>query len=127
MPETYGMTPPARSLLDFIQRYHTLNRVMPTFDEMRIHLGLASKSGVQNLIYQLEDRGHIVRLRGRSRAITLQADTASSLVSVPAELRDGLLLAAEAAERTPNEHVAALIRQHCRTPRSSEAHAGTPA
>lgn len=43
--------------------------VCPSFDEMRIHLGLKSKSGVAGLIVALEKRGFIRRHHNTARAI----------------------------------------------------------
>lgn len=43
--------------------------VAPTFEEMRAHVGLASKSGVHQLLLALEERGHIERLKARTRAV----------------------------------------------------------
>jgi SOS-response transcriptional repressor LexA len=41
----------------------------PSFEEMREHLGLGSKSGVHQLICGLEARGFVRRLRRRARAV----------------------------------------------------------
>ena len=44
--------------------------VPPSFDEMRVALGLASKS-VHRLLSGLEERGYIRRLANRARAIEI--------------------------------------------------------
>lgn len=43
----------------------------PSFDEIKDHLGLKSKSGVFRLMRALEDRGFIYRERRSRRAITI--------------------------------------------------------
>lgn len=43
----------------------------PSFDEMKIALGLSSKSGVHRLIGALEERGYIRRIPNRARCIEL--------------------------------------------------------
>jgi SOS-response transcriptional repressor LexA len=41
----------------------------PSFDEMRIAMGLHSKSGVHRLVCAIEERGYIRRIGYRARAI----------------------------------------------------------
>lgn len=57
---------------------------MPTCEEMRVGLGLPSKSGVVRLLDGLEERGAIRRLRYRFRGIELVAAPAQGL---PIEMR----------------------------------------
>lgn len=47
--------------------------VSPSYDEIRIELGLASKSGVNGVIDRLEERGFINRIRHKRRALELTA------------------------------------------------------
>ncbi len=75
-------------LLRFIEESLEHSRVAPSFEAMKSHLGLSSKSGVHRLLGSLEERGYIKRLPNRARAITIS----SPLASVPvymlmAELR----------------------------------------
>jgi repressor LexA len=46
----------------------------PSFDEMKVALGLKSKSGVHRLVDALEERGYIRRIPNRARAIELVHD-----------------------------------------------------
>ena len=72
--------------------------VPPSYDEMKDHLGLASKSGIHRLITALEERGFIRRLPNKARALevlklpadvvaasglTPQAQPANDSLSVP--------------------------------------------
>lgn len=68
------MTPRMKQCLDFLKRYKAENGYMPNFDEIRVCLGLKSKSGVFRLLDGLEQRGLIERLPHRARAIVI-ADT----------------------------------------------------
>jgi repressor LexA len=71
-PWRYGLTPQQRAMLNFIVGFSEANGgVMPSFEEMAEHLGLASKSGVHRLVTALERRGHITRDGRRARAIRL--------------------------------------------------------
>lgn len=45
--------------------------VAPSFEQIKEHLGLKSKSGVHRVIVSLESKGAIVRLKHRSRAIAV--------------------------------------------------------
>lgn len=56
--------------LEFVRKRVAMGEA-PTFDEIRKHLGLQSKSGVHRVMVALEERGHIRRLPHRPRAIEL--------------------------------------------------------
>lgn len=58
-------------LLDFINRRLAKDGVPPSFDEMKEHLDLRSKSGIHRLITALEERGFIQRLPHKARAIEI--------------------------------------------------------
>ncbi len=53
--------------------------VCPSFDEMRLAMGLQSKSGVHRLISGLEERGLIRRLPNRARALEIVEKSATSI------------------------------------------------
>ena len=56
-------------LLMFLNQSTQITGISPSFDEMRVALGMKSKSGVHRLVSALEERGFIRRLAYRSRAI----------------------------------------------------------
>ena len=56
-------------LLRFIEDKLRSRGVSPSFEEMRLHLGLGSKSGVHRLLEGLSERGFVERLRNRARAL----------------------------------------------------------
>jgi repressor LexA len=58
-------------LLEFIHKRVQRDGVPPSFDEMKVALGLRSKSGIHRLITALEERGFIRRLAHRARAIEI--------------------------------------------------------
>ena len=70
-------------LLDFINKRMHRDGVPPSFDEMKEHLDLRSKSGIHRLITALEERGFIRRLPHKARAIEV-IKLPESLGSAPA-------------------------------------------
>lgn len=68
-----SLTRQQKKLLDFLAYYIGEYGIAPSYDEMKAHMGLGSKSGVHHLIVALEERGHIRRLAFRSRAIEICA------------------------------------------------------
>ena len=56
-------------LLRFIESRLTDGDVSPSFEEMRVHLGLRSKSGIHRLLESLRERGCVVRLPHRARSL----------------------------------------------------------
>ena len=61
-----------KKLLDYIIQYCSSNKIYPTFDEMRNHLNIKSKSGIHKLLSSLEDKGVIERLPHKARALKLK-------------------------------------------------------
>lgn len=47
--------------------------VSPTYEELRLDLGLASKSGVARLVRECEQRGRIVRIPRAERSLSVVA------------------------------------------------------
>jgi len=70
-PPPTGLTAPQRACLDAIEAYFSRTRTMPSAEDLRVALGLSSKSGVLRLLRQLEERGRIARVPLRARAIRL--------------------------------------------------------
>ena len=71
-----GLTLKQRACLDAIEAYFARTRTMPSVEDLRLALGIGSKSGVLGLLRQLEERGRIARLPLRARAIRLLHDPA---------------------------------------------------
>ena len=63
------LTKKQHELLMFIHDRLSETGVSPSFEEMKEALDLKSKSGVHRLITALEERGFIVRLANRARAL----------------------------------------------------------
>jgi repressor LexA len=63
------LTKKQHELLMFINRRLAHDGVSPSFEEMKVALGLKSKSGIHRLISGLEERGFIRRLPHRARAL----------------------------------------------------------
>ena len=58
-------------LLEYLRQSLKENSVSPSFEEMKLALGLKSKSGIHRLITALEERGFIKRLHNKARAINI--------------------------------------------------------
>lgn len=91
-----GLTRHQRQLLAFLRDENTRSGQMPTYEEMRRHIGLASRSGIARLLGGLEERGHIRRIPNRARAIELVDASALARFST-AELKDEIERRARAA------------------------------
>ncbi len=68
------LTKMQRACLDAIASYRAMNGVMPSMEDLRIALALASKSQVFRLLKGLEGRNAIRRRRKKSRAISIVID-----------------------------------------------------
>lgn len=66
-----GVTQKQHQLFIFLDQHIKENGFSPSYDEMKEHLGLRSKSGINRLLVGLEERGHICRLPGRPRSISV--------------------------------------------------------
>ena len=66
-----GLTPRQRAYLDAIASHQTRTGAMPTIDELRETLGLASRSAAAKMLARLESRGAIARVRHIARSIAL--------------------------------------------------------
>lgn len=63
------LTKQQSDLLFFIFDQTMEQYVCPSYDEMKEHLGLHSKSGVHRLLTALEERGFVRRIPDRARCI----------------------------------------------------------
>ncbi len=66
------LTPKQYELLVYIDSFISERGVSPSFEEMKEALNLKSKSGIHRLITALEERGFIVRLPHRARALEVR-------------------------------------------------------
>ena len=67
---SFGLTPCQAACLAYIKA-ETEAGHSPSFEQIKIHLGLASKSGVHRLIQGLKERGHVAYIPGRHRSLTV--------------------------------------------------------
>ena len=65
------LTAKQQKLLQYITNHVTKLGISPSFDEMKVALGLKSKSGIHRLVGALEERRFIHRLANRARAIEI--------------------------------------------------------
>lgn len=67
----FPLTHQAQRLLRYIEKFSKARGICPTYEEMALGLGLASKSGAFRLVSQLEERGAIRRLPNRARSVEI--------------------------------------------------------
>jgi len=65
----YGLTAQQLKLFNFINNYISKNTISPSYDEMMVAVGLKSKCGIYTKIKQLEQRGWLRKLPGKTRSI----------------------------------------------------------
>lgn len=87
-----GMTRRQKQAMDFVTSYHAENGFMPSYEEIKVHLGLASKSGVHRIIHALVERGALEMLPNRKRAMSIPV----SMQVLPDTNISGFLMAASA-------------------------------
>ena len=66
-----GLTPIQADALQYVRARISHDNVAPSYDEIRDHRGLKSKSGVWRLMNALIERGHIRQIYGRKRSLSL--------------------------------------------------------
>ena len=69
--EPMPLTPKQERALGIIKRYKEYTGLSPTLREFAFWLGETSVSNAHRYLVALEERGHIKRLPGRERAITV--------------------------------------------------------
>jgi len=80
------MTPILLRTLDFIKAYHDQHRIMPTLEDIRVGVGLSSRSSAHKHVSRLIYDGHLVRTHHGRRNIALAND--APLAQIPtADLR----------------------------------------
>ena len=58
-------------LYKFLKAYAKENNIMPTFEEMKKHMNIKSKSGIFNMLFYMEWKGYIKRHPAHKRAIQI--------------------------------------------------------
>lgn len=66
-----SLTPTQSKLLVYIEKTLTTTGVAPSYDEMREHMGLASKSNIHRIIGELVQRGRLRVMRKHRRAMEI--------------------------------------------------------
>lgn len=79
------MTQAEHKLLLFIDRYQRTNGWSPSYDDMREHQGLASKSGVFRLVESLCRQGYLAKRNHKARALMVQKMPGDDSLRVLAE------------------------------------------
>jgi len=63
------MTPRQKQVLDYIGAFWAEKGWAPSFDEIKDHMGVKSKSSVASILMRLEKRGYITRTKNLARSI----------------------------------------------------------
>ena len=67
----YGLTAKQKKLFDFIKSYMKKQSVAPSYQDMMDATGYKSKSSLNAIVNQLEQRKWIIRLPGKNRSIQI--------------------------------------------------------
>ena len=67
-----GLTKRQRVCLEAVKAFHARTGTMPSCEDLRLELGLSSRSAVSTLLGRLEHRGAIKRIHGCARAIAIK-------------------------------------------------------
>ena len=67
----FSITKKQRELFIFIKDYINKNNMAPSYEEMKEGTGCTTKCTIFTKINQLQDRGWITKLPGKSRSITI--------------------------------------------------------
>ena len=65
------MTKKAKKLFDFLKKYIETNGIAPSFEDMKTHMELKSKSSIFQYLEYLENSGNITRDKIKSRSIRI--------------------------------------------------------
>lgn len=83
-----GLTPKQRTLFNFVEAEILADRPAPSFEEIKVHMGLSSKSAVHRLVEACVERGWLIRMPNRSRSLALPGAVQSAdLLIVAADRR----------------------------------------
>ena len=86
--DNIGLTARQREVYDYLVSEMDELGVCPSFEMIKDHLGLASKSGVHRIVHALEERGLIRMPTNKKRAIEVIQDAGvTSLMAQNAALR----------------------------------------
>lgn len=97
------LTAKQHQLLEFINSYMEQNNgISPSFEDMKIGVGLRSKSGVARLVTSLNERGYIRRLYHRARSIEVIRMPDGSEPNYSISAVEAISLIAKIMARVPN-------------------------
>lgn len=106
-----GLTKKQAEALAYIRAHIRAFDEPPSYSEIAIGIGCASKCNVHRLIACLEERGYIRRIPGKGRSITL-TDKNHYSVTFPTDLDITLQRVAEAAKIKPQEIILRAVRDY---------------
>lgn len=67
------MTSQQARAYEFIRHYWGEHKRSPSYEELKIEIGLASKAAVHRIVHGLESRGFVITQRYKARSITIRS------------------------------------------------------
>ena len=77
------LTKRQKQIFDYIEKFIKEKGYAPSFDEIRRHFRLASKSTVHKHLESLKEKGYLKKIDYRSRSIEISNNKASELIEIP--------------------------------------------
>ena len=77
------LTKKQKQVFDYIKRFIRKKDYSPSFEEMRKHFRLVSKSTIHKHIEELEKKGYLTKLNHQARSIKILENKKSDLVKIP--------------------------------------------
>jgi SOS-response transcriptional repressor LexA len=116
MAQMIGLTKRQAELLGFLKRHFLRSSTAPTYSEIMVALGLASKASVHRLVLDLEERGYIRRAPGKARAIILEyvpvLERQAFNVVLPTDVEAELRRIAQETKMPPQRIIAEAVRSY---------------
>jgi SOS-response transcriptional repressor LexA len=107
----FTLTKKQAECLAFLDSHIKETGSAPSFDQIATAINLKAKSGVHRIITALEERGHIRRLPGRSRALEIVDQSRDQLRYLTPDVRRWVILRAQMGNMVPETMVAVLLRR----------------
>jgi len=95
------MTPREHQMLAFVRTYVAEHEYSPAYDDIREHLGLASKSGVHRMVQSLIEQGHLSATSRRNRSLVPTARRTPSVDELLDALQEAHLFEDEEPTNDP--------------------------
>lgn len=120
---TLGLTKKQAQILRVIEESEKARGVAPSYDEIAVAVGLRSRSNVHRVVEILIERGYLMRVPGRARAIRLAPGPGQYSVSFGEGVRASLERHAEQLGVRPEAVIRDAVMAHLLTHEASPGRA----